>query len=99
VVESLLKCNIQKFDFSSNSIGNDGGLLLSASIKKFKFLKDLNISSNTLERDGTSAVVEALTDLSIQKLDISWNRMGEDGAMRVAEALKKFKFVTRLNVG
>jgi len=67
-----------------------GAKLTSLHFRSFHNLVELDLAENGLGREGSNAIVEACTDLKIQKLNLRMNGLGERGAKMISVHLKKF---------
>jgi Ran GTPase-activating protein (RanGAP) involved in mRNA processing and transport len=93
-----------------NRIDDEGTILLSHSLKNYKYLKRLVMGSNRITEVGTQAVCDALVNSStLEVLDLGLykstsdlselpNNFGDAGAQHIAEFIEKNKSVKVMSV-
>ena len=85
----------------SNSIGNEGAIAISESLKLNHSIININLDDNNIGNEGVIAISEALKhNHTITEIDLSENyNIGNEGAIAISEGLKHNHTITNINLG
>jgi hypothetical protein len=107
-VKELKADSITELDLSGKSLGVEGALVLSASLKANASgsLSKLDLSKNDLRSEGLSAVSEALKSTSIKQLNIAQNGLAYNqpikkdmsGVIKFADDMKDMGSLASLDI-
>ena len=91
---------LEELDISYNKLGDHGAKLLSKVIRNTKTLRVLNISSNSIEPSGTTAIANALSEnTSLEELCMyDTNFIGQDQAEALGSAIINNKTLKKLSL-
>ena len=102
IADALKHCtHLEELNISGNFIGDDGACVLARSFCHYaQCLLRLNISYNSIRRDGVIAIADALKHCAhLEELNISGNRIGDGGVCILARSICQclLKFDIRFN--
>ena len=99
-IENFLQKNIfiEKLNISSNSLKDDGFILVSKGLENNQSLITLNISNNDIRPKGLYQGLSQITLCKIYSLNISNNPLLNDGIKLITDSLKNFINLRKLNI-
>ncbi|VVE48686.1 hypothetical protein PIN31115_04537 [Pandoraea iniqua] len=91
--------HLSELNLSCNSIGKDGGSVLSELLPKLTQLSTLDLWGNNLGPTGIRGLIRALPELKIlTTLNVNWNNIGDNAGQELAQVLMELCTVRSLSV-
>ena len=93
IADALKHCtHLEELNISGNHIAGDGACVLARSLCHYaQCLVKLDISHNSIRRDGVNSIADALKHCThVEELNISGNDIGDDGACVLASTFCQY---------
>lgn len=85
-------------DLRDNDIGMEGAIFIADALQSGPKLRQLNLSGCNIESQGAIAIINSLSNSSIETLNLSDNYIGDDGATQIGLVLETNKSLKQLSI-